>query len=230
MASPGSLARGLPRELRGTARKAFLARLEAFLAGPRYDAELADGISPTRSICHAARAGQITRRRACRMVAQALKRALEAAELPPGPNCLTTRVPVDAGAIRVCKDEILSLADTLSTIQRPPARGVAIARQLVFDGRSPLFFQPPDRRKDNPQRLANTLCAAQRALEVADFDSLSASQFEESKKGVPMTEANREGSPVVNDDVGAKDLRLAFIMLGVPGFIAVALGIILSLT
>lgn len=45
-----------------------------------------------------------------------------------------------------------------------------------------------------------------------------------------MTEANREGSPVVNEDIGAKDLRLAFISLGVPAFIAVALGIILSLT
>lgn len=185
MASPGSLAGGLRRELRGTSRKAFLARLGAFLAGPRYDAELADGTSPTRSICHAARAGQITRRRACRMVAQALKRALEAAELPPGPNCLTTRVPVDGGAIRVCKDEILSLADTLSTIQRPPARGVAIARQLVFDGRSPLFFQLPDRRKDNPQRLASTLCAAQRALEVADFDSLLASQLDRKQERSP---------------------------------------------
>ena len=95
MAFPGSLAGGLPRELHGTSRKALLARLRAFLAGPRYDAELADGIRPTRSICHAARAGRITRPRACRMVAQALKRALEAAELPPGPNCLTTKVPVD---------------------------------------------------------------------------------------------------------------------------------------
>lgn len=39
-----------------------------------------------------------------------------------------------------------------------------------------------------------------------------------------MTEANREGSPVVNDDIGAKDLRLAFTMLGVPAFIAVHSG------
>lgn len=172
MAFPGSLAGGLPRELHGTSRKAFLARLRAFLAGPRYDAGLADGISPTKSICHAARAGRITRRRDCRRVAWALGRAVEAAELPPGPNCLTSRVPVDSGAVRVCKDEVLSLADSLCAIERPPARGVAIARQLVFDGSSPLFLQAPD-RKGNAQRLASTLYAAQRALEVAaDFDGM----------------------------------------------------------
>jgi hypothetical protein len=173
MASPGSLTGGLPRETRGTSLKAFLARLGAFLAGPRYDAELADGISPTRSICHAARAGRITSRPACHRVAQALNGAVEAAELPPRPNCLTTRVPVDAGAIRVCRDQLLALADALATIERPPARGVAIARQLVLDGRSPLFLQAPDRRQGADRRLASTVSAAQRALEVSPyFDSV----------------------------------------------------------
>jgi hypothetical protein len=173
MTSPGSLARGLPRELRGASRKAFLARLGAFLAGPRFDAELADGTSPTKSICHAARAGRITRRRACRRVAQALQGAVEAAERPPVPNRLDPKVPLDSLAVRVCKDEVLSLADTLVTIKRPPARGVAIARQLVFDGRSPLFLQAPDRRKGGARRLAITLDAAQRALEVSpNFDSM----------------------------------------------------------
>ena len=171
MASPGSLAGGLPRELRGVSRKAFLARLGAFLAGPRYDAELADGTSPTKSIYHAARAGRITRQRACRKVARALNGAVEAVERPPVPNRLDPKVPLDSLAVRVCKDEVLSLADTLVTIERPPARGVAIARQLVFDGCSPLFLQAPDGRKGNARRLASTLCAAQRALEVsADFD------------------------------------------------------------
>ena len=173
MASTGSLAVGFPRELRGLSRKAFLARLWAFLAGPRYDAELADGTSPTKSICHAARAGRITRQRACRRVAQALNGAVEAAEHPPDPHRLDPKVPLDSGAVRVCKDEVLSLADTLATIERPPARGVAIARQLVFDGRSPLFLQAPDRRKGNARRLASTLYATQRALEVAaDLDGI----------------------------------------------------------
>jgi hypothetical protein len=105
------------------------------------------------------------------MVAGALVRAVEAAELPPGRNCLTTRVPVDAGAIRVCRDQLLALADTLASVERPPARGVAIARQLVLDGRSPLFLQALDRRLGADRRLAYTVDAAQRALEVSgDFD------------------------------------------------------------
>jgi hypothetical protein len=171
MASTGSLAVGLPRELRGLSRKAFLARLWAFLAGLRYDAELADGTSPTKSICHAARAGRSTRRRACRRVAQALNGAVEAAERQPDPNRLDPTVPVDSGAVRACKDEVLSLAESLCTIERPPARSVAIVRRLVFDGCSPLFLQEPDRQEGNARRLASTLDAAQRALEVsADFD------------------------------------------------------------
>ena len=171
--SPGSLAGGLPRELRGVSRKAFRAQLWAFLAGPHYDAELADGTSPTKSIYHAARAGRITRPRACRGVAQALNRAVEAAERPPVPNRLDSKVPLDSLAVRVCKDEVLSLADTLVTVERPPARGVAIARQLVFDSCSPLFLQGPDRREGSAQRLASTLFATQRALEVsANFDGM----------------------------------------------------------
>ena len=171
MASPDSLAGGLPRELRGLYRKAFLARLWALIAGPRLDAELADGISPTKSIVLAARAGWITRRRACRRVTQALSGAVEAAERPPDSR-LDSKVPVDSGAVRACKEEVLSLAQMLATIERPPAHGVAIARQLVFDGRSPLFLQAPDRRKGSARRLASSVFAAQRALEVsADFDA-----------------------------------------------------------
>ena len=171
MAFPGSLAGGLTRELRGAPWKPLHARLWAFLEGPRYDAELAAGLSPTKSIYHGARADRITTRRACRTVAQALRGAVEAAESPPDPGYLHSRVPVDPGAIQVCSDDVLALADTLATIERPPARGVAIARQLVFDARSPLFLQSPDHRKGSDRRLASALYAAQRALEVSgDFD------------------------------------------------------------
>lgn len=45
-----------------------------------------------------------------------------------------------------------------------------------------------------------------------------------------MTATEHHARPVVYDDVGARDLRLAFIILGVPAFVAVALGIIFSLT
>jgi hypothetical protein len=104
-------------------------------------------------------------------VARALRSAIAAAERPPDPGRLDSKVPVDAGAVQACRDDVLALAETLATIERPPARGVAIARQLVFDGRSPLLLQAPPHREGADRRLACTLYAAQRALEVsADFD------------------------------------------------------------
>jgi hypothetical protein len=175
MASPGSLAGPLRFELHRALRTSFLVRLWAFVAGPSLDAELADGVSPTASILLGARADWITRPRALRIVAQALRAAVEAAEQPPNRG-LSSRVPVEAGAIRVCRDDVLALAETLATIERPSAFGVAIARQLALDGRSPLYLQGPDRRHGADRKLACTLNAAQRALEVsADFDRLSAS-------------------------------------------------------
>jgi hypothetical protein len=82
-------------------------------------------------------------------------------------------VPVEADAIQACRDDVLALAETLATVERPSSYGVAIARQLAFDGRSPLYLQAPDRRQGAERRLAWTLNAAQRALDVsADFDCL----------------------------------------------------------
>lgn len=170
MASPDSLAGPSRFELRGVRRTSFLVRLCAFVVGPSLDAQLADGVSPTASILLGARADWITRRRACRLVAQALTGAVEAAEQPPNRG-LSSRVPIQADAVEVCRDDVLALAEALITIERPSVFGVAIARQLAFQGGSPLFLQAPDLRQGADRRLAYTLDAAQRALEVSsDFD------------------------------------------------------------
>jgi hypothetical protein len=206
------------------------ARLWAFLEGHRYDAELADGISPMKSIYHGARADRITTRRACRRVAQALQGAVEAAEQQP-PNHLDCKVRVDSSAIRVCRDEVLSLAHTLATVERPPARGVAIVRQLVFDGRSPLFFQSPDRRKGGDRRLASALFAAQRALEVAaDFDCVSVFPVHPQERSPEMAVDTHDDPPVVDRGTGERDLMLGMIVGAVMAFGAIALAIIFSLT
>ena len=169
MVSRGSSAGRLSPELPG-ARFRILTSLWAFFNGPRYDAALADGISPATSIGLRTRASRITRRRACRRVAQALRGAVEAAKQPSAPNPWDPRVPVDASAIQFCSDDVLALAETLATLNHPPARGVAIARQLAFDGRSPLLLQAAHHRKGPDRRLASTVHAAQRALEIsADF-------------------------------------------------------------
>jgi hypothetical protein len=51
------------------------------------------------------------------------------------------------------------------TTENPRVQGVAIAHQLAFDGTGPLFFQPNKRR--SAERLANTIRAAQNALNVS---------------------------------------------------------------
>lgn len=170
MASPGSLAGPLRLELRRALSAGLFVRLCAFFAGRSLDAELARGVSPTASILLGARADWITSPRACRIVAQALRGAVEAAERSPNRG-LSSRVAVEADAIQVCRDEVLALAEKLVSIERPSAFGVAIARQLALEGGSPLFLQMPDRRQGADRRLACTLEAAQRAIEVSgDFD------------------------------------------------------------
>ena len=171
MASPALAGLSRPeRQVLLRTRPSFLVRLWAFLAGPCLDAKLADGINPTTSVVLGARADWITTHSARRTVAQALRGAVEAAERPPDRG-LQGRVPVDAVAIQACRDDVLALADTLLTIERPSAYGVAIARQLAFDGRSPLFLQAADRRQGADRRLACTLDTARCALDVSnDFE------------------------------------------------------------
>ena len=237
MASPDSLAGPLRFEPRRSLRASFLVRLCVWVAGPSLDAELADGLSPRASILLRARADWITGPRGCRAVAQALRGAVEAARRTPDRG-LSSRVPVDADAVLVCRDDLLALAETLSTIEQPSAYGVAIARQLALDGQSPLFLQAPDRRHGANRRLACTLEAAQRALGVsADFDSVHQRQPDERRSEMAVdtkTTAEpvktRDAAPVVDGGSGTRDLIVGFGLLGACAFVAIALGIILSLT
>src|SRR5262249_26465032 len=112
MASPGSLAGPFRLEPRRAPWASFLVGLWALAAGPSLDTQLAEGVSPTASSLLGARADWITRPRSCRMVAQALRRAVEAAARPPNRG-LSSRVPLAADAIQVCRDDVLALAETL---------------------------------------------------------------------------------------------------------------------
>lgn len=247
MASSGSLAGPLRFEPHRALRTRLLVRVWAFVAGPSLDAELADGVSPTASILLGARADWITRPRACRLVAQVLRGAVEAAEQPPN-RSLSSRVPVEADAVELCADEVLALAERLTTIERPSAFGVAIARQLAFDGRSPLLLQAPAHRDGAGRRLASTVDAAHRALSVsADFDRISASSSSNPKReesqmtadvgtvagpqgGHPETAAGDRGVGTVDSGLGQRDLMLGLIVGCVMALSPIAVAIIISLT
>jgi hypothetical protein len=72
-------------------------------------------------------------------------------------------------AVRCCGEQLLALATSVATLENPRTQGLAIASQLAFDGRGPLFFQPEARRE--LERLANTIQSADAALRVcAEFD------------------------------------------------------------
>jgi hypothetical protein len=169
---------------------------------------------------------------------------VEAAERTPDQGWLESSVPVDVDAVQVCREDVLALAQRLATIEWPPARGVAIARQLVFDGRSPLFLQAPHHRQGGDRRLASTLDAAQRALEVsADFDSLPGflpdQPHERSTEMTVETEASvdtersvatDDDRTVVDDRSGQRDLMLGMTVGCLMAFGAIALAIIFSIT
>src|SRR5262249_30554910 len=145
----------------------LLARLWAHIAAPYLDEELAEGVNPSRNLPLAVRAEQITEPKARRIVADTLRSSVRRAGLPGG---LDARAPLDDRTILLCRDQIVRLADHIVSMEHPSARGVAIARQLTFDGHSPLYWKPRQ-NGEGPEKLANTIHTAQAALGVAaDFD------------------------------------------------------------
>jgi len=146
----------------------MFAALWARLAGPYLDQELAEGVNPSRNLELRLRARQITTTKARRSVAEALRSAVRRMSRPPAG--INPGVPMDDEAILSCRYELRQLADRIVSMKHPCARGVAIARQLAFDGHSPLYWKP-NQNGDGPEKLANTIHAAQAALGVAaDFD------------------------------------------------------------
>jgi hypothetical protein len=143
------------------------AQVRAVAQGPRLDSELAEGVSPSSSPAHLARADRITSPRVRRRVAGALNRAIEESFAPA--QRLSTTAPLSEEAIRTCREQLITLARQIVAVENPRVQAVAIASQLAFDGRGALFFQPNE--KSSVERLANTIRAALSALRVSgEFD------------------------------------------------------------
>jgi hypothetical protein len=137
--------------------------------GPRLDSELAEGISPSASAAHLARADAITRPQSRRRIAAALNRAIEESFAPA--RRVTAEAPLSVSAIRSCREQLIILARQIVHTENPRVQAVAIASQLAFDGRGALFFQP--KQEPSPDRLANTITAALNALRVSgEFDRM----------------------------------------------------------
>lgn len=156
------------------ARTLLVPRFLAFVQAPSLDAELANGIRPSATLAHQLRADHLTRARVRRRIATALYRAVADASRPVRHG--TPQAPLSREAIRCCHRELRALATSVATLENPRTQGLAIASQLAFDGRGPLFFQPGQRGAI--ERLANTVQAADAALRVsAEFERVRAPTF-----------------------------------------------------
>jgi hypothetical protein len=157
---PGSLTRR-PDEHRS--RHTVLPSFRAVFHASDLDQELAAGLRPSTSPAHRARARHLMRRSVRRRIATALNRAVEDAFRPKSPG--SSQAPLCRDGVRQCSEEIRELAEEVATKEMPRVRGIAIAFQLAFDGRSAMFLQPGS--GDGAEHLANTLQAARMALRVS---------------------------------------------------------------
>jgi hypothetical protein len=166
MTSPDALAGQLGLGNR-RARISLFHRVLAVVRAPTLDADLAAGIRPWATPVHQLRADHLKRARVRQRIAFALNRAVADASRPVRYG--TVEAALSREAIFCCRRELRSLATSIGTHENLPARGLAIAFQLAFDGGGALYFQPETR--DAVARLANTVRAARAALGVsAEFD------------------------------------------------------------
>ena len=153
----------------GITPRPLFPRLRASLEGPIIDAELAEGISPSASPQHRARADRMRRPRIRRRIAAALRYPVEQSTRQA--KRYSPSVLYAVRAIRRLQRDLLALADLVATLEDASPRGLAIVHQLAFDGRGALFFQP--HRRDGVERLWNTIQTARSALMVsADFGAM----------------------------------------------------------
>jgi hypothetical protein len=166
MTSPGALAGRFGLRNRRD-RILLIPRVLAVVRAPTLDADLAAGVRSSATLAHQLRADHLTRARVRRRIATALYRAVADASRPVRHG--TPQAPLSREAIRCCHRELRALATSVATLENPRTQGLAIASQLAFDGRGPLFFQPGQRGAI--ERLANTIQAAEAALRVsAEFE------------------------------------------------------------
>jgi hypothetical protein len=157
---PGSLTH---RQDERRTRRTVLPNVRAIFHASDLDQELAAGLRPSTSPAHRARANHLTRRYVRCRIAAALNRAVDDAFRPTSPS--SSQVPLCRDGVRRCSEQVRELASQVATKESPHVRGIAIAFQLAFDGRSAMFHQPGS--GDGAEHLANTLQAARMALRVS---------------------------------------------------------------
>jgi hypothetical protein len=125
-----------PRETSGE-RPALWIRLRAWLQRLSLDRQLAAGKPAWASAELRLRAAQLTSPGARRALADEIDRLLEVVARPPRPR--GAAAPLDRSAVLACDELLRALAHDLRDAKPVQVHGVALVRQLLRDGASPLY-------------------------------------------------------------------------------------------
>jgi len=139
-------------------RGGLRARISVLAHRGRLDRLLAAGLDPVTSDELCLRAAQITRPSHREALASGLERALDAAERT-GPR-MSSAVPPAKREVRAARGALLDLCGALRVYPQVDPAGVALAQELLTDGRGPLYV------KSRGDALERALRRAALALEV----------------------------------------------------------------
>jgi hypothetical protein len=109
-------------------------QLSAWLHGGALDRALIDGERPEAGVALTLHARRLIAPRTRRRIARTLRGMVQTTRRPPAPPARPPGLQVLRAA-----PELLALADRLESTGAVEARGVALARELLRDGRGPLY-------------------------------------------------------------------------------------------
>jgi hypothetical protein len=115
-------------------------RLWMHLHASRLDRALAAGASPDSSAALSVRAHALIGAVARREVAGSIRRLLDDARRPFTP--LTPGIPSCRRKLLASTEQLIELAERLTSGDPVGARGVALLRLLLIDGGGPIYFRP----------------------------------------------------------------------------------------
>jgi hypothetical protein len=141
-----------PPRRTGGERPALGTRVRTRLQRLSLDGRLARGDPAWASPELRWRAAQMTSQRERRRIAEEIDGVLEAAAGPPRPR--GAAVPLDRAGVLACDGLLRVLADDLRHADLVQPRGVALLRQLLRDGGSPLYAPEAEGSLDRSLRHA----------------------------------------------------------------------------
>jgi hypothetical protein len=118
-------------------------RLAARIRARSLDRELAAGARPQASVVLSLRAESLIRAETRERLAEEIRSAVRQADEP---GCLSARIPVCRDAVARTAEDLRRLASRLQAPRPVSVEGVARARELLTDGRGPLYDRGEARR------------------------------------------------------------------------------------